>query len=188
MTRTPPTIEDLKKLGMSLLDSAKEQLKDGKSFVPTIILGDAADGTGGTVVGIVGDLLNSNEAKDGIVRKVRELIEEHGYMHSVSLLDTYVLGVHRDDRDAALAMRVLQGMGLSLKEISALGFGKLEERAVSIVEAVGKSVMLSFTYERDPEGNVVKFGEVDDEAAPLSGRFKFFENQPPSEANSRRSR
>ncbi len=179
MTRTPPTIEELRGLGLRLLDSAKQQLTDTKNLVPTIILGDPMDGGGDLVVGVFGNLMNSDEAKNALVKKVRGLIAEHGYMHSVSLLDTYILNIEPADERKRRALHVLHGlMGLSLKEISEAGLGKLEERAMVVVEAVGKSMMLWFSYERDDQGSVVKVGEVHEDARGLGGgRFKFFDSE-----------
>lgn len=174
MTRTPPTIDELRSLGLRLLDSAKEQLRKTKNLTPVIILGDAADGSADMLIGIEGATMNSVTAKDALSAKVRSLIADRGYMHSVMLSDIW--GLRCKDESDLRKMRLLHGvMGLSLAEISKSGIGELTESACVWVETVGRTMMLKVDYRRDDEGNVVAFGKLD-ESSPglLNGRFKFF--------------
>lgn len=173
MQKTPPTIDELREVGMKLLESGKEQLKETKNILPVVILGDAASGKGDTVLGISGEVMNSGPQKNALAKKIKELIAEEGYMHSVSLFDTWMLGSTNDEEYRTInALHI--GLGMSLDEIAELGLGQLHESLHVIVEAVGTSFMISQRYERDAEGNVVSFGELENGKIG-GGRMKFFE-------------
>lgn len=174
MLKTPPTIESLKNAGATLIESGKKQLKDSKDLMPVIKLGDAADGSGDTILGVTGEVMNSDKAKEKLASHVKELIAKHGYFHSIFMSDTFQL-MSRNKEEGELIV-ALREMGIPSVTIAEKGLGKLREQITVMIEAVGTKIQMACPYERDADGNVTSFGEIEETTGvTFSGRFVFFD-------------
>ncbi len=181
MVKTPPTIEALKEVGKRLIESGKQQLKATKDLLPVIKLGDAGDGTADMVIGLGGDTPNSEAAKEKVADFIKQQIAKHGFFHSVFMFDTYRL-VSKDAAEGEMILG-LRRMGVPSPDIARMGLGKLREQISVVIEAVGTKIGMSCPYERDADGNVTSFGEIEEVAdAKYEGRFIFFP-APKGEAN-----
>ena len=173
MIKTPPTIESLKSAGLALIESGKTQLKETKDLLPVIKLGDAADGSADMIFGIDIDM-NSGTAKDKLSKLIKGLIAKHGFFHSVSMFDAYHL--QSKDKDEGELILRLREMGVPSPEIAKMGLGTLREQIGVFIEAVGTKIAMSCPYERDADGAVTSFGEIEETIdANFSGRMIFFE-------------
>lgn len=175
MTRTPPTIEDLKSIGRSLLEQSRMDIERDGQTMPRIILGDAVDGSDTQYIMIDPAIMNPNgDSKDKLAAMVREKIAKHGFMHAVFLSDSWVIKLDTDDdkRAWALADRLLRGY--SYEQIhKATDIGELREQVFVTVQTVIGSIGMALQYWRDADG-VLSFGEIADMGEMTKGRFLFF--------------
>ncbi len=173
MNRTQPTLDGLKKLAEALIEDAKESLLKCKNIVPKIVLGDAADGSGDTVMIIDPVIMGDEVAKGVLTRKVRGIIAEHGYMTAVQVLDVHRLSC-KDAGDIKM-IRALGLLGFKFDEIhEKFHVGELTEEVLVVMETVAEATCLSVEYHRNKDGAVSGF-EPTKELPPMTGgRFKFF--------------
>lgn len=174
MTRTPPTMEQLKAHAHKVLEESRRQLQAGK-FVPVIGLDDALDGTENCLIVIHPETFSSKAAKNDLARRVRGMIAKHGYSIALSVGDCYAMEHTSEKEEAAV---IALSRSYSLKEIhECFGLGKLIEMLMADVQTVdpSQSFMLRQVYTRNPDRSIAKFEEpeyLDNFVA--GGRFQFF--------------
>ncbi len=180
MTRTPPTMSELKERALKALEQGRNDMKD-ESFIPTIHCGDAMDGEGDMLVACAGDVMNSEAAKEALAQKVKAEIEKHGYTYAIFVSDTRRLQITGDKAKAGLAMTFMR-RGVPLAMIAKAGLGTLEEALMVTIGGLGCGTsMVSQTYTRAngiEDGPITSFDEPrfseSEGETQMTGRFCFF--------------
>lgn len=172
MKATPPTMEELKDLGQKMLEDARNELLAGDTFNPKIVLGDPVLGSGQLLIVVGGSLMNSPAAQLKIAERVKSLIDEKGYMHAVMVFDTYALTTSSAEED--MVVSILQHAGVRLEDVAKMGFGRLSQRLMVIVQTVSATITIGSTYKRKENGDPYDFGEAVELKNVDSGMFKFF--------------
>lgn len=172
MTRTPPTLDQLREKGHKLLAGARQQLLETNQVLPVVVLGDSFDGMPDMIIAVRGDFDNS--AKNHFADLIKAKIDEHGFSYSVFMSDTWFIEL--SDSSQFKTVSRLQEQGIGLQQIAAMGLGTLKEQVTLCIEAVDKEdITMGQSYTRDAQGKPVLFGDVA-ELPPhrRGGRFKFF--------------
>lgn len=177
MTRTPPTMPELKDRALKFLELGRNGLKD-ESFMPVIHCGDAMDGEKDMLITIGGDTMNSEAAKEALASRVKAEIGKHGYTYALFMSDTRRLLIDGKGNNGKLAMSLMR-KGMPLTMIAKAGFGTIEEALMVTVGGLGcGTTMISQTYSRAngiEDGPVTAFNEPQfQEDGITEGRFCFF--------------
>ena len=174
MTRTPPTLTELKDTARELLGAAKDSLERARTLIPTIILGDAMDGAAPAIILVEGKTMEDPVAKENLAEQVRKKIDEHGYMYSIMIADTFRMDIDKGRYREADIMQRMFNMGA--QDLAKAGFGQLLEQAMVTVQTVTSTTILTMTYSRNEGGQPVSFEPIEERDVTIGheSRFNFF--------------
>ena len=179
MTRAPISPEQLKAMGLTLLEFAKGQLKSSGGILPVIVLGDAMDGTHNFIIGLPPEAMNSGNAKEAIAQKAQAEIRKHGFCYAITLFDSFML-TGKDEAESKLILKLKESTGLGLEEIHKMGYGTLYESAIVCVQSMEQNGIWRMDYRREDDGTVSDISEPIFAAdAKMGGRFTFFNSTDP---------
>jgi hypothetical protein len=167
----------LRTRAMEALEDARKELQADKNLTPHVLLTQASDGFGPTVISIDGNIMNDETAKSKLAQYIRSKVDEHGYMAAIFVSDTYTSG--ELDFETAAKARLVQRVMRSDQVTAWRALGLPVHEAITVLlETLDSSLVVRQIYRRDSEGSVIEFGTVEEIEGKISGRMWFLSDRP----------